>query len=187
LELGRKSLFEIWRPTHSHNYEVSNCGRVRRVTPATGATVGRVLKAKRKNSGYLFVCFSDSGRSSYHHIHTLVAAAFIGPRAKGMQINHIDCEKSNNRATNLEYVTPSENSRHAGRNGHLPDPTNIPRGTSHCSAKLTEADVVMARAMYASGCHSYPALGKRFGVSGRAIWKAVNGFTWKHVPPTLAA
>jgi hypothetical protein len=175
-------LSEIWKPTPSPNYEVSNFGRVRRATCGHGTCVGRILKPKLKNSGYLFVCFSDDGVLSYWHVHLLVAQVFIGPRPEGMQINHKNLDKTNNRDGNLEYVTPVQNCAHAAVHGHTPSPENIPHGEKHYDARLTEADVIEARDLYATGVHSCSALSRRFKVTPRAIWKAVTGKSWKHLP-----
>jgi hypothetical protein len=61
---------------------------------------------------------SKNGRQIAHRVHALVAAAFIGPYPEGKVINHIDHRRTNNAASNLEYVTQAENlqkARDAGR------------------------------------------------------------------------
>jgi hypothetical protein len=107
---------EEWRPCVGWpNYEVSNLGQVRRR--------GRILKQtvfNKKTEGdghYLGLCLSVEGVVTKVTVHSLVAAAFIGPRPEGWTIDHKDEVKSNNRATNLEYVTNGDNTRrwHARR------------------------------------------------------------------------
>lgn len=69
------------------------------------------------NSGYLCLhVFTDSGKPN-RLVHILVAEAFLGPIPKGMQVNHKNGDKLDNRPQNLEYVTPSENIKHAYRLG----------------------------------------------------------------------
>lgn len=46
-------------------------------------------------------------------LHSIVAEAFLGPRPRGKVVNHIDGNKWNNEAKNLEYLTREENLKHA--------------------------------------------------------------------------
>jgi hypothetical protein len=87
-------------------YEVSSIGRVRHVHKRQ-----RPLRFGKSNSGYFGVTLSRQRV----HVHQLVARAFIGECPKGHQVNHIDGDKLNNLASNLEYLTPQENVRHYWR------------------------------------------------------------------------
>jgi len=78
---------------------------------------GRTIKQQLDTSGYARVELWENGVGKKHLVHRLVAAAFI-PNPQGKpQVNHIDGNKSNNRASNLEWVTQSENQIHAYANG----------------------------------------------------------------------
>ena len=46
-------------------------------------------------------------------IHRLVLDAFVGEKLKGMQCNHKNGIKTDNKLENLEWVTPSQNRKHA--------------------------------------------------------------------------
>jgi len=101
---------EEWRSVlRNQNYEVSNLGRVRRVTRGGGAVPGRVLKAGLLRNGYMIVSLWKDGEGKSTHVSALVSEAFLGPKPEGLDINHKDGVKKNNTPGNLEYVTRSEN------------------------------------------------------------------------------
>lgn len=75
---------------------------------------GKILKQSiSQPCGYIRHNLTDCGRRLSFRLHSLVAQYFIGPRPKGMQVNHIDGNKTNNHVSNLEYVTPKQNNIHA--------------------------------------------------------------------------
>lgn len=87
---------ELWKVIpDAQNYEVSNMGYVR------NRKTKHVLKPSKNNSGYW--CFMSST------VHRLVAKAFV-PMIPGKDvINHIDANRDNNAASNLEWMTNKEN------------------------------------------------------------------------------
>lgn len=112
---------ERWLPVVGYEgiYEVSSFGRVRSLDRADAAgrrRFGRILSPGSSN-GYLYVQLCRDRTQKLFRIHTLVAAAFIGKCPDGFTVNHIDGVKTNNRDTNLEYLTPGDNVRHAVRLG----------------------------------------------------------------------
>jgi hypothetical protein len=63
--------------------------------------------------GYRTVCLG--GKQFY--VHRLVANSFIKNHLNKPDTNHLDGNKSNNRAWNLEWCTPKENMQHSHRMG----------------------------------------------------------------------
>lgn len=110
---------EVWKdiPWTGGIYQVSNKGRVRRTRGWSGHEFCFVSTQSIDTSGYLRVQFRFQGRLRQIRSYRLVAEAFIGPRPRGLQVNHKDGNKSNNTPENLEYVTAAENIRHAFRTG----------------------------------------------------------------------
>ena len=92
-------------------YEISKNGIIR------NKKKGKVLKPSIDSSGYYQVHFSKNGKSKKIRVHRLVAENFILNPFNKSQVNHIDGNKLNNDFSNLEWVTASENIRHAWANG----------------------------------------------------------------------
>jgi len=75
--------------------------------------LGRRLKQHVSNSGYARVELFSNGSGRKFSVHRLVATAFVPNPHNKPQVNHIDGNKLNNAASNLEWVTQSENQKHA--------------------------------------------------------------------------
>lgn len=92
------------------NYEVSELGNVRRVNTTS------ILKPIDNGKGYKVVHLSNIKGRRLCLIHRLVMSTFK-PTTDNKDVNHMDGAKSNNNISNLEWVTKSENTRHAHRTG----------------------------------------------------------------------
>lgn len=115
---------ERWRVVQENPYYmVSNLGRVRsldrkvesrgsaRTKPFSRLLKGQIVKPFIvKSTGYLQIRLGKSGRRSVHRI---VAMAFCPGYRDGMVVNHKNGKPDDNRAENLEWVTPGENISHA--------------------------------------------------------------------------
>lgn len=102
----------MWKPIKGFEgkYEVSDDGSVR------NAVSHRVLRHKSAGAGYKQVCL---GARNYRYVHRLVASAFINNQDSLPQVNHLDGDKANNCAANLEWCSRSMNLRHAYETGLL--------------------------------------------------------------------
>ncbi len=138
---------------------------------------GKLINGEICKTGYKRVHVSHNGIEYKFLVHRLVAMAFIPNPDKLPCVNHKDGNKQNNCADNLEWVTYSENQKHAYRTG-----LRSAKGTKNGQHKLTEKDVEAVRAKYVKGKHtennSY-GLAKKYGVSPKTIQQIVNGVTWK--------
>ena len=111
---------EIWKDIDDFpGYQVSSEGRVRCFRNFNGKITSnyRDLKPLLNKDDYYYVDLYTTERKQVHkRIHRLVADAFLGPRPD-MVVNHIDGNKHRNVISNLEWVTPEENSTKAAKNG----------------------------------------------------------------------
>lgn len=99
-------------------YEVSNDGRVRRLRFINGSHNFEKIKECKQTLntwGYMTVNLCKNGKANTKRVHKLVANAFLGE--SDLQIDHIDGNKQNNNLSNLEYVTPKENTNRAWQKG----------------------------------------------------------------------
>lgn len=116
---------ETWKAVVGYEglYEVSDLGRVRSVTRVVGRKgkgdlpiAGREMRLQLTPRGYLRVQLGRDGGHENHLVHTLVAEAFLGPAPSTVhEINHKFGIKTDNRVTEIEWVTPQQNQSHAYR------------------------------------------------------------------------
>jgi hypothetical protein len=114
---------EIWQNIEGFEglYKVSTKGVV--ISLGKGKSTNpdkckqRVIKPRIKNNGYMQVKISKEGKRSHLLLHRVVAKTFILNNDNKPEVNHIDGDKQNNDISNLEWVTSSENQKHAFRIG----------------------------------------------------------------------
>jgi hypothetical protein len=166
---------EVWKPVVGYEgmYEVSDRGRVRSLHGNVNfpGRSGRIRVPHEQANGYLTVSLWNPGGSPKVRratIHKLVAAAFIGERPRGCEVNHRNGNKRDNRAENLEYATRTQNVRHA-RDVLRVD--GWARGERHCRAKLSSEQVADIRA--AAG--TIREIAARFGVHNSTVCTIRNG------------
>jgi hypothetical protein len=171
-------MVEEWRSVEGFEgrYEVSNMGRVRSLgtTPRHPA---KVLRIRWARNGYGRVNITPLGGTvQTKNVHRLVAQAFL-PRAPGTEcVNHIDANKRNNCALNLEWSTLSDNNRHATVFGRRHASTN-PKRAHKLTAEIAES----IRADRRSGMTTSQVASK-YGISSTVARRIHNGEIWAPPP-----
>lgn len=101
---------EEWKEYENSGYFVSNYGEIKR---RLHNGRWRFLSIKSTDRyGYPKISFPVEGKQRTTSIHRLVAELFIPNPDNKPQVNHINGDKTNNKASNLEWVTAQENMRH---------------------------------------------------------------------------
>ena len=106
-----------WKPIKDYEdlYMVSNTGVIKSLHWGKEKVLKQVIRSN--NYQYYFVGLLKNGKRKYFAVHRLVAQAFINNSNNYTQVDHLDGNKLNNNANNLEWVTPQENTIRAWRNG----------------------------------------------------------------------
>lgn len=182
---------EIWKDIEGYEglYQISTVGRVKRVaryyTQYNGLTGKEnthflpemIMKPFEDEDGYLRIQFIKNGHRKKHFVHRLVALNFISNPDDKPEVNHVYGDKKDNRVENLEWVTSSENQRHALANNLY----QSARGEDSGVSKLKEVQVREIHSLYSTGNYTQEKLSDMFGVRSNTISRILSGVRWKHV------
>jgi hypothetical protein len=155
-----------WQPIGGYEgvYEVSTNGEVRRLSD------GAVLKQWKNDQGYMLVRLS--GPRCVFRVHRLVASAFI-PNNDGLPlVNHVDFNRANNKAENLEWCDQRYNLFHSQKMGRMQ--RDYWSGKRSPNAYLTDEIAFKIREEYESGGVSWEALGRKYDVSKRTVGRIIR-------------
>lgn len=117
---------EIWKTYPDYPFiQANQFGEIRtidRYVPSRNGSKrlvkGRVLKQQLGNSGYMYVQFSVDGKKVRLSVHRVVATSHLPNPDNLQEVNHIDCDPTNNRRENLEWCTHQENVAYCVKLGH---------------------------------------------------------------------
>jgi hypothetical protein len=183
---------EVWKDIKNYEglYQVSNFGNVksldRIVNKPSGVSYirkGKICKQSKSNLGYMTIGFTVNNQKINKYVHRLVAEAFITNTSNYPQVNHIDCDKTNNRINNLEWCTNSQNHTHASKNGlnklHLYRVAYS--GEQNTNSLLKKEQVLEIRQKYIPYKYSAKKLSKEYNVSESCITHILNNTSWKEI------
>jgi hypothetical protein len=166
---------ETWKTIPSYpSYMASTLGNIQKVENKKGYSTKPLRKGFSKKTGYQHVVLFIDGQRFTNLVHSLVAETFIGTRPTGLDVNHINTIKTDNRSKNLEYLTRKENIAHAvmwGIHSH---------GEKHGMSKLTDADVLNIKERIKAG-DQQNLIAQDFNIDPSRVSKIKHGKLWKHV------
>ena len=150
------------------------------VTPE-GEVFGRSRTKARKlhicNSGYRRVTLYKDKKYRSHSVHRLVAQAYLNNPERKPDVNHKDGNKLNNSVANLEWVTKSENVKHAfatlGRKSNQQGRVGFSSVSGKPVRQLTMSGEFVAE------FGSVNDAARQTGICGRGIAYAIEGIAQK--------
>jgi hypothetical protein len=172
---------EIFNPIIGFSmYMASNYGRIISLNYKRSGAKKLICPSESKD-GYLQSMFlDDNGKYITKKVHRLVALAFYGLPKKDQEVNHKDGNKKNNNSDNLEYITHSENVKHAFDNGLAKGLAGIKNGNS----KLTDDQVryIREQKKYGGVHWGREKIANELGISSAHVKDIANSKTlWKHI------
>lgn len=178
---------EIWKDIKGYEgyYQVSNFGRVKRLARKTTRNNGksenanytlkeRIKKPQIQTQGYLHVVLYKDGFCKTCRLNRLVAEAFVENPESKKEVNHKDGNKLNNNADNLEWVTSSENIRHAYKKGIIKHYTRKVVQLSEDGTVLNKFDSLKDAADFVNGTKSGICL------ACKSVKSKYYGFFWRY-------
>ena len=94
-------------------YQITDEGKVYSVRSQ------KFLKPRKDKDGYLLVNLYKDKKQYTRKVHRLTAQAFLDNPDNKTEVNHIDCDRTNNNVSNLEWATHRENVIWQAKNGSL--------------------------------------------------------------------
>lgn len=132
----------------------------------------KLLKQKITKFGYKTTRLWKNNKGKDVLVHRLVAETFISNKFNKPQVNHKDGNKLNNNANNLEWMTSSENLKHAFKTG-----LKSLVGNKHNNRKLSQVKVNNIRKSILKNI----VLAKKYRVSPATICLIRKNKLWKQL------
>lgn len=119
----------------------------------------RQYTKKTVTMGYKYISIMVEGKCLQKSVHSVVYEAFVGAIPKGMHVDHIDDNPTNNDISNLQVLTPRQNTRKSGN-------------------KITESQASEIRRRRQLG-ESGVSLSKEFGISPQQVCGIFKSRRWQ--------
>lgn len=162
-------------------YWISNFGRVKSI----GGRKDKILKQSGQRNGYLYIdLMTSDGKRKGMLVHRLVAFAFVEKYSKERnQTNHINEVKTDNRASNLNWMTAKENANHGTRNKRVAEKRSMPVvGECVKTGKVIEFESIKdaERSGFHSGNVSSACRGELSSHCKHGGTDVFKGYRWKY-------
>lgn len=177
---------ERWRPVpvpeFGEYYAISDMGRVRSLprTSRRRRYRGKILRPVKMSSGYLYISMRVRGKglNKLCRIHRLVAEAFLPNPDNLPVVNHKNEDKTDNRASNLEWCSVGYNANYG--HGAL---TRNDMNRLRCNKRVAMYRGNSKVCEFESSVEAESCIGIRAGnirQCCRGVTKSAGGYTWRY-------
>lgn len=172
---------EEWKDIKGYEgmYQISTLGRIK----SFKCNRKRILKIGSNPLGYVIIGLWKDNKEKFYQVHRIVAETFIENVDNKKEVNHIDGNKRNNSIENLEWVTRSENMKHAIKNKLLV----IDRNKCKNKRKMKSIQQLDLNGNLIKDWDSYIDIVNNLEKSGSHIYdcclnkrKSAYGYRWKY-------
>jgi hypothetical protein len=133
-----------------------------------------MMKLQTGKHGYTVVNLKNRGAVKNVRVHRIVAQEFIPNPLSLPNVDHIDFNKANNAAVNLQWIETADNTRRSKQAGRAV----YVKGSRHGMARLGEDDVAK---ILARKNERRADLAREFKTSLATIGRIIARTHWKHV------
>ena len=137
---------------------------------------GKHITKRIDPRGYYQINLCINGKCKTFKLHRIIATAFIANPNNLPCVNHIDGNKLNNSLSNLEWVTYSDNTKHAVKTGLI----HPAKGLDTNNGRFNETEIKKIRQLACTGM-TYREIANLYSVSKGSIQQIVNRNTYKWV------
>ena len=140
---------------------------------------GNKITIRPSADGYATFTAGKKGKRTKEYVHRLVAKYFVDNPNNYSEVDHLDSDRMNPSAENLEWVTHQVNVKRAYARGN-----HIGRATGEKNIKCKLDRHIVSQIRYEYWLYSMPimTISKKHNVPWSTVNNIVKGYTWKHIP-----
>lgn len=176
---------EIWKDIKDYEqlYQISNFGRVRSLKYHCSNNTKILKEDCSDKRGYRRVTLCKNGITKRYLVHRLVYETFVGEIPEGMQVNHRDEKPNNNKLTNIEVVSITDNLNYGNHNKNVSNSLINNKGISKHTLQFSlDGNLIKEWPSVSEICRC----NKDYTISNickccKGKYKQAYGYIWKYV------
>lgn len=179
---------EVWKDIEGYEgvYQISNFGKIKSLERSLRRSNGviqtrneRLLRQSENMFGYLMVTLHLENSKKTIAVHRLVAKAFVTQKKGCIEVNHIDGNKQNNMADNLEWCTRKQNVDHSFDKG-LRRTKGTPYHYRGVIQKDKNGDIIHVYKTIISASRATKVCTASIISAAKGVTRSAGGYLWEY-------